>query len=551
MVRSLCLASLFVVSLIAWAQASYAAQLRVDGPDEYYKLEGTVVNAQTGQPIPHALVQLYATGTQAVLTGAEGEFSFDKLPMGATVQVRVEKPGFFVPGARPQTFPTRAVQIGPRMSKLILKLVPECVITGEVMNDQGEPVEGATVDVLMARVDDGRRELTDVRGSVTTDENGLFRIAGLQAARYFVSVKASTVARPVLGAQTSGAKRTYPLVSYFPGGTDIASATPFDLVSGQRAHAQFTLSLAPAFKLSGTISGMADFKQAGPPMIVDATQTPLATVSNWSSQTGAFEFSPIPSGVYTLRVSAMIDDRHPAWTTQSVTLDHNVSGFNFPLHHAVTIPISVQTEFSDSQKQCTGYFAIGKMRYGCKEFPAMVTLSSLEANYFERQAEAENADPSTFALHAVMPGRYHVHATATGHGYVYSVRSGGTDLLREELIVPSGGDVQPIEIILRDDDAKVKIHVQAEHIPEGTRILLLPEFAPFQRPITLDVSANGDREYGGLAPGNYKVLAFESIDTVEYENPEVLEKYSGKTARITLSSHGTTDVSVELIRDGE
>ena len=550
MVRPFLLAALFVVRLVAWAQPAQMARLNSSNQDLLFKLEGKVVNAQTGRPISHALVQLYTGSVQSLLTGAEGEFSFDKLHAGDAVQVKVLKPGFFVPGAGPQTFPTRTVQIGPQMGKLILKLVPECVITGEVKNDQGEPVEGATVDALMAQIINGRRELTAFRGSVTTNEDGLFRIGGLQSGRYFVSVKASTVARRVLGAQAGSANRTYPLVSYFPGGTDIASATPFDLAPGQRAHAQFTLSMAPAFKLSGTISGIADFKNVSPPIIMDATRNPLATVSGWDSQTGAFEFAPIPSGVYTLQVNAMIDDRHPAWTAQSVTLTHNVSGLNLALHHDVTIPVSVQTEFNESPEQCTGYFAIGRMQYGCKEFPAMVSLFSVE-NYFSFQAEAENADPSAFALHSVIPGKYHVQVSAMGHGYVSSVRSGGTDLLREELLVPASGNVQPIDIVLRDDAAKMKIHVQAEHMPEHVRILVLPEFAPYQRIMPLDVSVNGDIEYGGLAPGDYKVLAMESNVAIEYENPEVLEKYSAKIARITLSSKATSNVTVELIREGE
>src|SRR5262249_43540004 len=49
-------------------------------PSGQYKIQGTVVNAVTGHPIARALVELYLEGRRAMLTGAEGEFVFDKLP---------------------------------------------------------------------------------------------------------------------------------------------------------------------------------------------------------------------------------------------------------------------------------------------------------------------------------------------------------------------------------------------------------------------------------------------------------------------------------------
>lgn len=555
MVRSFVLTALVVLSLVAWTQPGPIVQLpsRFSHSDSsqqgiLFKLEGTVVNVQTGKPIPHALVQLYTSSVQSVLTGSEGEFSFDKQRMGYAV-IKVEKPGFFVPGAKPQMAPTQNVLVGPETGKLILKLVPESVIAGEVTNDLGEPVEGATVDVLMSQIINGRRQITWARGSVSTDEDGLFRIAGLPSGRYFLSFKAGNAERRILGAQTG--KTRYPLVSYYPGVADTASATPFDLAPGQRVHAQFTLPLAPTFRLSGTVSGMADFKQVSPPMIVDAMLAPLATASRWDSQTGAYEFPPLPSGVYTIAVSAQIDDNHSSWMKQSVTLNHDVSGFNVALRAGVTIPVSVQTDFTGSPDDCSGYLSINSNVYHCGKFPAMVTLASVEGNHFDYQAEAQNGDPSVLALHSIMPGKYQIRISTMGHGYAYSARSGDTDLLREELIVPAGGNVQPIEIVLRDDQGKVKIHVHAEPMPEHVQVLLMPDAAFLDRPMTVEVPRDGDMEFNALPPGDYRVLAFESLDNIEYENPEVMEKYSAKTARISVSPQGSTNVTVELIRQGE
>jgi hypothetical protein len=543
------LTALIAIGLAMLAHSVCTAQSTTESRDTVSKLEGTVVNAETGRPIPRALVELYYMGHNAVLTGPQGEFSFDKLPKGSAM-LRVQKPGFFELGAtHGQRYYLQNFAVGPDSGKLVLKLEPECAISGEVTDENGEPLEGATVEALAWRIVDGRRELMPARGNVRTDEDGLFRMAGLESGKYVLSVKAAAAARRLLGVQSSKASQSYPLIVYFPGVTDMASATPINLTPGQHAHAQLSLSLAPAFKLSGTVVGVANFKQISSPMIVDAMEQPLASINRWDAQTGAFEFPPIPAGVYTLRVFAMAEDSHHSAMKQTVTLNRDVSGLTLAMNANITIPVSVRTEFTEPQ-DCSIAFNV-KIQ-DCKQFPPMVMLMSGESRGAFVRAEPENADdPSTLALHSVMPGRYRVQVHSGGKGYVHSVRSGTTDLLRDDLVVPAGGTVPPIEVVLRDDGAKINIHVQAEKLPQVVHILLLPEFAPSQRALSFNSSSPDGVEYSGLAPGDYKVLAFESMDAIEYENPDVMQRYSAKTARVTLTAHGSTSVTVELIHEEE
>src|SRR5882672_6008717 len=66
----------------------------------------------------------------------------------------------------------------------------------------------------------------------------------------------------------------------------ILSATPLNLLSGEHAQAQFSIPLIAAFKLSGTVSGIAGYKQVSRPMLADATDRPLFSANRWDSQTG-------------------------------------------------------------------------------------------------------------------------------------------------------------------------------------------------------------------------------------------------------------------------
>jgi hypothetical protein len=551
MVRHFRLTALIAMSLAAWPQSAHAAQSAPKAPDAIYKLEGTVVNAATGRPVPRALVELTGAGKRAVLTDSQGEFSFDKLSKGP-VKIQVEKPGFFEPGIRRDAKVTHTIEVGPESGKMVLKLEPESMITGQVTDESRDPVEGAIVDVIAEQIVDGRRQLQTPDGrNVHTDDDGRFLMAGLPPGKYILRVKAGNGARRSPGGQAGNAGQSYPLQVFFPGVTDLASATAIDLVAGQHAHAQVSISKVPAFKLSGSVLGNLDFRNVVQPAIFDALGERLAMPDHWDTRTGAFEFPPLPAGVYTLQIQQLPDDRHEWFLTRTVTLNRDVSRVTLSQAAGVSIPVSVRTEFTATEaKDCPSSGSEGKTP-NCKQFPAGISIVSSDLKQMMFHATPEKAEPSTLSLPYVMPGKYRVEVHPKVRAYVRSVRSGTTDLLREELVVPAGGAVSPIEVVLRDDGAKVKIHVAAENLPQQAHVLLVPEFAPNQPALTLTASSSGDLQYDDLAPGDYKVLAFESPEEIEYQNPDVMRKYAGKTARITLPAKGSTSVTVELIRQGE
>jgi hypothetical protein len=81
--------------------------------------------------------------------------------------------------------------------------------------------------------------------------------------------------------------------------------------------------------------------------------------------------------------------------------------------------------------------------------------------------------------------------------------------------------------------------------------LLFPEFAPNEPLVNLDIGATGNRAFRGLPPGNYKVFAFDSVEELEYGNPEVMAKYNAKAATVTVTAGESATVTVELIHTGD
>jgi hypothetical protein len=54
----------------------------------------------------------------------------------------------------------------------------------------------------------------------------------------------------------------------------------------------------------------------------------------------------------------------------------------------------------------------------------------------------------------------------------------------------------------------------------------------------------GKFEIDSVAPGDYLLLAFDGVDRLEYEYPEVLNPYLSKAEHITLQPHGIANVNL-------
>src|ERR1700760_152149 len=106
----------------------------VKAPPPRYSVSGTVVNSVTGESVAHALVVV--TAAHATFTDQNGQFTLEGLP-AQVYSVQVAKPGFQSPfsGAEPET-----MLVGPGTPAVTFHLQPEGVITGQVVDEDGEGV---------------------------------------------------------------------------------------------------------------------------------------------------------------------------------------------------------------------------------------------------------------------------------------------------------------------------------------------------------------------------------------------------------------------------
>lgn len=154
------LADLTATSLLISREDYASTQVAVTSPDIQYDVSlrpttvrGTVKNAKNGDPMPGVSVAAIAPDgtTITTVTNDDGEYTLENVPEGAEVTVTFE--GFTV-----ATLPLGSD------ANLDFEIRPD-VLTGTVVDEEGQPVAGAVISIGSA--------------STTTGADGTYRVAGV------------------------------------------------------------------------------------------------------------------------------------------------------------------------------------------------------------------------------------------------------------------------------------------------------------------------------------------------------------------------------------
>ncbi len=562
--------------LVQQAKAQFGSNdsaYQSSGEKTTYTLSGTVINSVTGEPVGRALVQLganetpvihaptdpdskaanYAYRERLMLTDREGRFKFEGLPQMRTT-LSATKPGFYDQAQISGDWAPRAaggIEVGPDAPPVVLKLVPEAIMVGHVVDSRGEPLEGAAIRLNSVMQANGRKQLQPIQQdqeqpqNLETNEDGAFRIAGLTPGTYYVAA----VPYPNRDQLQSSnpLKVAYP-ITYYPGGPSFSEATPVQISAGQQVELDFTLRAAPVVSVAGIVTGYARGQEADL-QFLNQSGDDISLDKQFDAQTGSFQARVIAAGPCTIKADGRDKLERPLHAELTLTLTANIKNVRVNLAPAPSIPIVVRLETTKAQTE-----GVGPISNLVGSVPASVILHPLEFGHPDVAASVEGGPSNpTLVLRNVDAGKYKVEVipnnTGDGVWYVKSVLYGGLDLLQQELTV-TPGESSTMEIVLRDDSAALTGTVQSEENEGQAAVLVVPDHAP-QNPKMIVSDDRGEFQIDGLAPGDYKVFAFDHLDGLEYANPEVLSEYASKAAQVSLQANEKTTIKVGLIPRGE
>jgi hypothetical protein len=545
--------------LLLFVPATLLANPQFQTEPRTYTARGTVVNSATGEAIGGALVQLYGARQHAVLTGPDGKFQFDSLP-NSSFQLSVQKPGYFSPeqirqSGGPAMFVNTEVE-----RPITLKLIPEGVVYGRITGDNGEALGYMPVQILWERVENGKRTRENNR-SVRTDEQGEFRQAELQPGKYLVFIGPSSWPASFPARPSQGGARGYPGV-FYPGVPDLSSATAIEITPGKHAEINLSVSSQPFYRISGTVSGYSP-EQGVSIQMVSASGQPIGAGFEFDEARGTFRSSWVPAGVCTITAESQNPKTNQqSYGSRSLNVTADLTGVHLALLPSATIPLNIRLEATRNETQTdtgTHFFSSGgRNQLRAPQYtPARVLLTPQQHVFTQQQQYSESVtdeDP-TPAIRNVPPGVYSVQVNPNWPWYVQSARSGSADLLEQSLTVAPGGANQPIDVVLRDDFASLEGSLTFDAESEFATVILISADSSSnvaqQRRNAIVMKTAPSFQIPQLAPGDYKILAVNNPDELEYGNPEVLRKYLSKARDVSLVPNQKAKVELEVVHIGD
>jgi hypothetical protein len=305
---------------------------------------------------------------------------------------------------------------------------------------------------------------------------------------------------------------------------------------------------AKTFVLSGYIHG----QQPGYPQVVNQSGDPAGNVEMFDQNNGKFT-ARVTCTVCTIKSRSGDPRRDYEYGELTLTVNGDKHDVSVPTSQ-ISVPVKVTYESSKPDfvtangdaTTAAGQRGGRRPQRNMPVFVRLFSLSKLHNDAFSMFSGGPD-NPEVF-VQGVEFGKYSVEVQAPGGGwYISQVHYGGTNLDDEPIDIQAG-PAQAIEIVLKDDAASLSGSVTGVDDPtQAVTVLVIPARVS-ARTRSFPVTGNSTFQASGMAPGNYKVYAFDSVKDLEYANPEVMKVYSSLATDVTLEPSGTATTNVTLIK---
>jgi hypothetical protein len=504
-----------------------------------YKLSGIVVNSATGEPIRHALVSFFSGQQRSMMTDTDGRFEFDGIPQ-SNVALAAQRPGFFNDNELSDgRKPPRVFDVGPDRRPVTIRLTPESVVFGRLVDSDGLPIPRLIVRTLTQRIQEGRRTWQQAMAA-STDEDGRFRIFGLRPGNYILSAGPGQMPALV----TTGGdplELGYPEVTY-PGGGSDASPAMMRINPGQQLEVNLTVRAEPFYTVSGSVGGGDQGQQLGVQLMSNSLVPQMEFSARVDPETRTFQFPRVSRGDYKLMVWGSDSAGKPFTSSMPIQVRGNVMGVHLEAQPTLNIPVRLRVERTRETQAVSipnNYVPI-----------QLQNVEDENQRFFLVREDPKNPS-SPMMFQNVLPGTYRAIVEPWVNDlYVASARFGTTDLLHEEMTLTQSARQGQIDVVERDDTATLNINFPSPTRVSSVDLVFVPDdgtpYAWSNLPWTQDQQVGRP-----LRPGSYVVLAFYDLD-LEYSKREALEPYLSKGVRVTLAPGEQKTVSPEIIhRDHE
>jgi len=501
-----------------------------------------VTKGPGSEPVKKALIELIAESQSeganyTALTGADGSFRIESVVPGR-YHLFVERTGYQEVDKHNRRSEGRVLTLsaGQELKDLIIHLQAAAVVEGRITDEDGDPMAEALVAVLRQTFVAGRSHWEQV-GAERTNDLGEYRIPGLAAGNYFVSVTPPPDFRSLIEvngnmfvepkqnvAAASEKVATAYQTTYYPGTRDRAQAAPIQLHGGDDFPINFSLTPSPSLTIRGSVVNLPLGSSAT--ILLQAKDSGPMLNGVAMHKDGTFEIRGVSPGAYNI-VATVEGNPAPMMARQPLQVTTNVEALRLAPQAAGSIRGRIRTE-GGGRPDLAQMFLLLRSVDGDDD-----ALNSFTTDAAFSTFAHVNGD-SSFEWKNVPAGRYSVQiadASAMPDWFVKSVVAGGREVAETGFSV--NGGLLALDLLLSDNVASIDgVASNAKEEPVADAVVVaVPEARWRDRPDryrkgTTDQS--GRFILRGVPPGEYTLFAWESLDGEAYYNAEFLKSYEGQ-----------------------
>ena len=519
-------------------------------------LKGRVVEADSGSPLRRAHVSITAIDVanirKDVSTGLDGAYEFKNLP-SATYRISVTRSGYLPLdyGQRRPGELGRPVELadGQVLEKLDFALPRMGVITGQVTDERGDPIEGVTVLPMRSLFFNGRRTLVPIgSANVLTDDTGQYRVSRLAPGGYYVMAMTKETWKVV--EHGKDVLLGY-MPTYFPGVAQVGDARRVTVGIGQQVYG---IDLSLVAGKTARVSGRAVDSQGTPFKQVSLNQEirgigfasfrggPSANVAG----DGSFTIADVPPGDYVLTTARMDPEGSPEVATIPVTVDGtDIENITLTGSAGGAVAGRVVTD-EDGLTLTSVRMTIGAVING-QPSPAILGAFRNSGGF-----ASVKADGSFSVNHVFGPSRFQV--TLPTGWMVKSITHNGRDIVDSVFDLASGETWDDVEIRVTKRTATISGDIVNDHneaVTSATVVLFAAErekwFESSRYVRAARPNQQGHWRVGGLPAGDYLVAAVDYIENGEWNDPEYLSSLRDVATRVGVPEGESTTVRLKLV----
>jgi len=528
-------------------------------------IEGKVTLETTGVPLPRAQVTLKGlmlapsgrTDGQRADTDDQGRFSFQGLAQGV-YGFEVLLDGYILNVKNQPLLPSGVgnpsliLAAGQPIKDVNLRMVQPGVVSGRIVADSGQPLSNITVSLVRKQYDKNGNQSPETWAFSTTNERGEYRISGAPHSRYYLYAAAfadfaAAFAHTVDPAQIYQGK-------LYSGVQEMNAATALDVRPGS---SQALKDLVLEKQHLYTIRGRVIDANGKPPAKIFVWNTasmfggdfPDYSQPQYNATTGAFELHNVVGPAnYLLGVTDLSETYSPpgvfppalplVFPEISINVTNaDVNGILFTvkppvyrLRGRITVdgqPLSSMPGWESVRAELK-HSRSGFIQEGLRE---PFTLPLLEP-------------AGTFQISSPTPGELRLRVTGLpADAYIKEGRLGSKDVLNQALVFDGSPDAV-LEVTLGAKGGRI----EGTAGQAGVLVVLVPDQHRDRLDLykTATTDAAGRFTFRGVAPGEYRVFAWSSLEPYAYFDSDVLKQSESGSSPVHITEATTVNVSVRV-----